>query len=1331
MNSHVVNKLSDNASNGFLQNPYTGRKMKIDGPTHKNLQMLGFPNIDVENLVSFLQNNEKDGYTINPCTKKKIKIGGAVHKKLLKVTQPPKQKNVKKTKKQIGEMTRDEIVAFLDSHSDDKGYTINPITNRKIKVNGKPYKRLMAVSEDHPVRQLPSITPSDPTVSLVYNLRDTAIKGFKRTYSITVPKNTINSVGKGYFEYLQSSIGITETILQTDYDVNGPLSFRSTLIVEFGSMDPDLENKIAYFHSDRYFLTNLDKVEDDVIIAHTKILNSIEKFLADGSGWVVNKILDHNVNISVYKPLKGSSYIETPKEISNPKKGLINPQNTKDNECFRWCHMIHLAINGKIDAGSRDFQRISKYKKFLDKVNYDNIEFPVKTKVVPKIEEQNKIKINLFCYQEKDTIPLYISKAKYEDEMNLLMISDGPNNHYIYMKDFNSYMYNQTHHKERKHFCMYCLQCFSKEHVLKDHKNVCMAVNKKQTIEMPHRKNGELPCVKFRNFGNQLKNPFVVYADFESIIKNQKDLKEASEKTFSHEFQNHEACGFAYKVVCMDPRFTKDTYVYRGPDAGREFLRKILEEEKVCQDIIKKHFNKPMELTPQDEADFKSGTQCHICKGVEFTEKDYKVRDHCHISGKYRGVAHRTCNLNFQVSTKIPVVFHNLRGYDGHIIMQNIGEFVGKDYKVDVIPNSMERYMAFFLGPNLKFIDSFQFMSSSLDSLSKNLKDFPLVKSEFDDIELITKKGIYPYEYMNSFERFDETKLPDKGKFYSTLTDKHITWEEYHHARDVWKKFNIKSLGEYHDLYLKTDVLLLADVFENFRNVCMSYYELDPAHYFTSPGLSWDALLKMTGQKLELLTNIDMHLMFESGTRGGVSYISHRHAAANNKYMKDYNPEQESSYIMYLDANNLYGCAMSESLPTGNFKWGDVAKYDLNKYGDGKGAVLKVDLRYPKPLHDLHNDYPLAPEQLTPESDMLSDYCKEISTKFKIKTGQYRKLIPNLQDKKEYVVHYKNLRQYLDLGLEVTKVHKILEFDESPWMSDYISFNTEKRKTAKNDFEKNFFKLMNNSVFGKTMENLRKRVNIKLTSDPEKFKQLASRPTYVSSKVFSKGTKSELVAVHILKPKLVLNRPIYVGMSILDLSKTVMYDFHYNHIKKKYGNNARLLFTDTDSLTYQIFTKDIYEDIWMNKEKFDFSDYPKESKYHDITNKKVLGKFKDEAAGEIITEFVGLRSEMYSYKKTSGKATQTAKGITKTAKERDLNHQMYKDVLFEKKETRTSMNIIKSLNHQIKTYQVNKKSLSCFDDKRYILEDGVTSLAYGHQKILIKNLDKIKSEMSV
>ena len=450
---------------------------------------------------------------------------------------------------------------------------------------------------------------------------------------------------------------------------------------------------------------------------------------------------------------------------------------------------------------------------------------------------------------------------------------------------------------------------------------------------------------------------------------------------------------------------------------------------------------------------------------------------------------------------------------------------------------------------------------------------------------------------------------------------------------------------KYHDLYLGSDVLLLTDVFENFRKTCMQYYKLDPCHYFTSPGLSWDAMLKMTNIKLELMTDVDMFQFIEKGMHGGVSYIANQYGKANNKYMKEYNEKAPSKYIMYLDASNLYSWAMSQYLPTGNFRWmtdKEISKIDLGKYkADGKkGLILEeVDLEYPQELHDLHNDYPVCPEKVKVSNDMLSGYCKEIANKFNISIGLVSKLTCILRDKKEYVLHYHNLQLYLDLGLKIKKVHRALKFDQSPWLKQYIDFNTEKRKHAENSFEKDFFKFMNNSVFGKTMENLQKKVDVRLVTDKKKLDKLTSKPTYVSSKIFNEN----LMGVHKVKEALTLNRPAHVGMCILDLSKMLMYDFYYNYSKKRYGNRAKLLFTDTDSLTYKIEAEDVYKDFWNDKDMLNNRDYPENSPYYCSANKKVISKFKDEACGVLITEFVGLKSKMYSYIKSDEKGGRTAK----------------------------------------------------------------------------------------
>ena len=1148
-----------------------------------------------------------------------------------------------------------------------------------------------------------------------------ALKGYTKSFDVELRDK------KDPLLQLQKSRRAVEYLFNNLLVQTKGFKFVETLQVKFVKYSNDKKiQKNGYFNSTTDLIINETDIKLAIQASQQQILNKIAQWISEGSGWTIQSIENHYINIVNYSPLKGSSYIKLPQELRNSAKGLINMKN-KDNECFRWCHIRHL------NPQDKDPQRIKKTdKQYIEKLDYSSIEFPVTVKQINKIEKQNNICINLFGYEEKQKFPIYISKEKYQDHMELLLITEGENKHYVLIKDFNKFMFSQTKHEHKKHFCMNCLQCFSREDVLSEHINNCISINGKQSIKMPEK--GEK--VYFKNQHKQLSVPFVIYADFEAITEKVDSCLPNNEKSYTEAYQKHTDCGYGYKVVCCyDDKYSKPVQIHRGENAVHKFMENMLEEVSWCKSKMKKHFNKPLKMTEENETDFQKTTKCYICD-QQYTDKDIRVRDHCHITGEFRGSAHQDCNLKLRIkpdNIKIPVIFHNLRGYDSHFIMQQIGEIAKKHaYKnkrgeechmnINCIPNNMEKYMAFMLGNHLLFLDSFQFMNSSLDNLIKNLPDnaFKYTQQEFQDeqLNLMKQKGIYPYDYMDSFDRFNETQLPEKQDFYSILNNDHISDEQYKHAQNVWDTFNLKTMGDYHDLYLKSDILLLADVFENFRKTCLQYYKLDPCHYFSSPGLSWDAMLKMTDIKLELMVDIDMFQFIEKGMRGGTSYIANRYGKANNKHMKNYDEKAPSKYIMYLDANNLYGWAMSQYLPTGNFKWlshNQIEKTNLGKYTENskKGLILEVDLEYPQELHDLHNDYPLGPEKIKVDKDMLSDYCKKIADKFNISSGLVHKLIPTLNDKEKYILHYRNLQLYLSLGLKLKKIHRVLQFDQSPWLKQYIDFNTQKRTQAKNSFEKDFFKLMNNSVFGKTMENIRKRVDVRLVTSKEKLLKLASKPTYVSSKIFNEN----LVAVHKIKETLTMNRPAYVGACILDLSKTLIYDFHYNYIKHKYGDKAKLLFTDTDSLTYEIETNDAYNDFFKDNNKFDNNDYPENSPYFNKINKKVIGKFKDEASGIPVVEFIGLRSKMYSFVKDNEETARTAKGIKKQVIKKILTHDNYKEVLFNNKQMRHTMKTIRSNNHQLGSFELNKISLSCFDDKRFIHENGITSYAYGHYKI--------------
>ena len=335
------------------------------------------------------------------------------------------------------------------------------------------------------------------------------------------------------------------------------------------------------------------------------------------------------------------------------------------------------------------------------------------------------------------------------------------------------------------------------------------------------------------------------------------------------------------------------------------------------------------------------------------------------------------------------------------------------------------------------------------------------------------RKGVYPYEYMNSYNRFRETSLPDKKDFYSRLSIESIIDIDYKHATRVFKKFGMNSLGDYQDLYVKSDTLLLADIFENFRDTSLKTYGIDPAYFVSLPGFAWHPCLKVIGIKLELITDINMLLMIESGMRGGVCHVIHSYAEANNKYMNNYDENKEPSFLSFLDANNLYGCPIIKKLPVGSFKWvKSVSRIDekfIKNYDENGdiGYFLKADFEYPKELQDLHHDLPFLPE--------------------KMKINKHDKLVCTLYDKNGYVAHIKNIKQALNYGLKLKKsLYKVITFYQEAWLKPYIDMNTELRKKAKNGFEKDFYKLMNNAVFGRSVMNVRKHRDVKLVTDDKK-----------------------------------------------------------------------------------------------------------------------------------------------------------------------------------------------------------------------------------------------------
>ena len=1090
-------------------------------------------------------------------------------------------------------------------------------------------------------------------------------------------------------------------------------NIQSTTPVEFAFHSKDLKLVLEGTDISELYNGMADEIEEEI----QKVENS------EGSGYTFVKVIKLVLHVTKWQPLYGSSYMPLDPYLAN-KKAIINMKN-EDDKCFMWCVLRALYPKDK------NSERIDKdLKSKQDIINMKGICYPVSLNGIKRFEELNpNISISVLGYNKEEggVYPLQISKYKgCEYDIVLLLLKEavtGENGeikektHYTLVKNTSALIASQkNNHKGKRHACLNCFNSFNTLESLNKHKEYCYE-NESIKTNMPPQNT----YLRFKNFLYSEKAPFAVYADFESLIKPLDNCDPDPNKSYTKKYQKHEPISFSYYItfngVFFKPILRKYTKTKpEDADAMDIFIKWLEEDVKDIANIEPKE----MIFTEEDTKHFNNASDCWIC-GEELGND--RVRDHCHFTGRYRGPAHNKCNLKYRKPKNISVFFHNLSGYDSHLFIKKLGT-PNKNENIDCIPNNEEKYISFsktiVTGQytnkkgkvkdktfKIVFKDSLKFMSSSLGALVNNLPAFKNLLNYFTpkQTELLKQKGFYPYEYMDSEEKFNDTKLPPREAFYSKLSGKGITEKDYEHAGNVWNSFKMKTFKEYHELYNITDVLLLADVFENFRDLCLKIYGLDPVYYFTAPGLAWDACLKMTSVKLELLSDSNMLLMFEEGIRGGISIISNRYGEANNKYMrKGFNKNKPSKYLMYLDANNLYGCAMSEKLPTHGFKWlldreiGKLFNNQVLQVWEKTPCILEVDLEYPENLHDLHNDYP---------------FCSE---KVKCKNG-VEKLIPNLRDKTKYVIHYKNLIQCLRAGMKLKKIHSGIKFVESEWMKPYIDKNTNLRAMTKNNFEKDFYKLMNNSVFGKTMENLRNRVDVRLVNTKEKLRKLVAKPNFKSRKILNEN----LVSVHMKKTSLLMNKPIYLGMCILDLSKIIMYDFHYNYIKSKYADKAKLLFTDTDSLMYEIQTEDFYKDISGDvKDRFDTSDYPENHPSGIPTgeNKKVLGMMKDEVAGKIIKEFVGLRSKLYSFVMDDGGETKKCKGIKKQVVERSIRHEHYKTCLTTGKELLRKQNILRSYDHEVYTEEVNKVALSALDDKRHILSDGMDTLALGHYKIV-------------
>ena len=1091
------------------------------------------------------------------------------------------------------------------------------------------------------------------------------------------------------------------------------------------------------FRSQAQVLLSTDWIEDSLEKVLEQILNAYDVFMKEGSGWVLHNVQYSQINIYRYHTRGGSG--GKPPTIRSTRKNLlphqfVNKTNsiltfppTSDEKCFLYC--VLAALYPLPPERTRDTSKIKAYMEHEKDLNTENLHYPVTLDQIPDFEKKNNLTINVISLDSsEDIFFLYKSRHKSEKVINLLLFK----NHYSLIRSWNCFLNFSGKHKRK--LCQSCGNFYCCEKNTKANDLFCSDCSKEGFIEeignpsvLKFKEVGEKQ--KFLNYKNVSQQPFVYYCDLETVLVPNPDVKKTG-STIKKKI--HQPIAISLLRCCTVKKYSHThPIIHVGKDCIEKFYQELKKEIDFMDDVLST-VNHPIDMTEEQELAHRCATECYVCN--KFLQPEEKLRDHNHLKKRrnYLGAICNECNLNRTDTkmTRTPLIFHNGGRFDIHFLIQKL--HVLHQPVTRLLGKTSENIMSMELfGKRLVVIDSINHLSSSLGALVEILKksDKPLEHTarslDFDQdaLALLSRKGVFPYDFLESEELLYETReLPEREKFYDELAEKDIDQEDYTHAKTVWKYFNCKNLLDYMVVYLQSDVTLLADVFENYRKFFHEKFSLDCTRYLSLPALSYDCMLKYTGNKLDFIYDKETYDFLKKGIRGGVSMIPHRYAEANNPGLESYDTTRPTSYLVYLDCNALYSSVMTKKLPYKKLKWVSLTKEDVLSIAesydaeDSVGYLIECDLKYPTRIHDLTKDLPLAPEHRTVTEEMLSPYTKQMRDELGIAKDKIPKLLSTQYDKERYVCHIENLQFYLKQGMKLKKVHRALRFKQKAIFKPYVELCiNERNKPNTGADEKAMWKLCCNSIFGKTIMNVEKKSSLKLLTEPKKVLNAIRSPRFKHADVIN----SKVVQIAAHQKAHLINTPYYVGVTILELSKLVVMRMHYEHFLKKYGIfRLKLCMTDTDSLLYYIETENLYEEL---KEMgiVEFSNYPEDHPYHDKSHAGHLFYLKDESAGRPIKCFVGLRAKSYSIEYDEEKYNKmVGKGVPR-AKLKRIRHEDMKYVLKTHAMQKVTSNQLRSYKHEMYSIQQEKVALSPFDNKRYMCEDGIHTLPHGHIETIL------------
>ncbi|CAN8016672.1 unnamed protein product [Ixodes persulcatus] len=702
--------------------------------------------------------------------------------------------------------------------------------------------------------------------------------------------------------------------LQSDAMVNVfrhyemPLRFFITITVEMTRLngDDEFEFSVHYFHSLVHTVWAEGSIRDALQTACAEISARLEQYQERGSGLVVVAIQTCTITVGRFiPPTVGCASFVLPRELPS-RQCLVNVTEQLTDSERNMCFVF--SVLASLHQAPSNRSRASSYRKHLTKYWFPTsypVTFP---QDVQAFERKNSVSVNVYGYdrEQRFVYPLKVNDIEREKHVDLLLIDD----HFVLITNFAGLFANRRTHRFR---CKRCMMGFRFSTALGSYLSLC---KEKKAVRTVCPVKGD--ALYFRSPHAMEPFPYFCVYDFEAILE---------AENMGQAYEKHVPSSFCILVIQSTDSRIVEQFLYRGEDCVEKFISILNQLSKLIGEWIQ---SEEVLMVSVNEEAHASASHCAIC-GESFGNRKRKVRDHDHFSGSYRQSLCQGCNLNLRVNKKVIPVLAQHHSYDQTFILPKLDLFESKNIKV--LATSCQQFKRLD-GGNLRFLDSLAFLPASLDALVQNLRSKGLenlcsLKQAFPQhVELLARKGVFPYDYVTSFEAYREPELPPPESFYNKLNDSQISEENYRHAQTVFETFNFKSLGEYSDCYLHLDCLLLADVFQNFRKWTLDTYELDPLHYVSLPAISLACALKQTGVKLELLDDVDAYLFIEAGLRGGIVQCAIPNTRANVPGTACFVPNMAVSHILDLDVNGLYASTMRQSLPCADFRWLDREEID-------------------------------------------------------------------------------------------------------------------------------------------------------------------------------------------------------------------------------------------------------------------------------------------------------------------------------------------------------------------------------------------------------------------